>query len=216
MYVMKVRGQDIYLAIDENNNMYETENIEDAKIFTKEKAENILENHSIPEWDKYRIKEYFPKPKNQIDYIEEDALRELKEDTMDKTALIKDAEKLVQNIYFAKVNIKNDIEYYSARLTDVQRAITDVSHYMEQIDENDIKKIIDIGTLNIRVFKKRREYKNKLDLLEELNKELSGDFSTDIDAKLEKEKKYTPRILNELFENNIIPNVDELFPEEVF
>ena len=135
---------------------------------------------------------------------------------MDKTALIKDAEKLVQNIYFAKVNIKNDIEYYSARLTDVQRAITDVSHYMEQIDENDIKKIIDIGTLNIRLFKKRREYKNKLDLLEELNKELSGDFSTDIDAKLEKEKKYTPRILNELFENDIIPNVDELFPEEVF
>ena len=32
MYVMKVRGQDIYLAIDENNNMYETENIEEKII----------------------------------------------------------------------------------------------------------------------------------------------------------------------------------------
>lgn len=103
----------------------------------------------------------------------------------------------------------NEKSKTNSQLIKCCRILTDIMHYRELFPRRSASERCKLDVFETNTLLKRRELKDNLLKIEAIEENLKGNKKgVNLD-----DRKYKPRILNDLFENKVIPNFDEWWDE---
>lgn len=180
-----------YLGIDNKQQLTTVSTREKAKRFTKEKAENVLQN--LPKTMKNIG--YFITPDEESNSIIEIALSEMENGIYDILTKVQEFESYVQDI-----GKRRDILTYE--LSKVDAEIEDILHAAEFYNLNACEGYKLYKMLKERRIK-RRQLKDYIEVVGYVECSTGKDFANGLGSKSilgTTTRKYQPRVLNELFD----------------
>ena len=205
-------GHGLYLRRDASGNYIPVKNKALGDIWEQRgKASNVLVNCISKNLrDRYRIVEIkdvaIPKQEVSIDRIDivvkpkDEAAKRIGDETIEENQL-SDLSVDIDNFAGFIQSAEQRRNTLSAALSDVDKEISDINHYIEFGKFNAYQGWLAFNMLRVRL-KKRRKIKDELHILIQLGEcKVNSSMIADIKVAIEKLKtrKYQPRKLNELF-----------------
>lgn len=193
-----------FVKLEKNGKYVYTNTESEAHYFTLEGAQNVMRNNlqswtlKIVEIDKYHMLDYINKL-SMSEYVEYDEVP-LEHSLAHIIDVLDDLPMILSS---NKKKLQNE-EIRCAR------AITDLLHYKEFVDKRSASARCVLDIFESSVLKKRREIKDNLKRIKWIEDFLVGNkYKLDLCS-----KRYKPRELNNLFENNEIPEFDKWWKED--
>lgn len=202
LYYLADKNKKNFLTIV-NNQPSLTTDYAKAKFFTLEKVQNICKNLN-PSFSNMKIFEQ--EHKGMTDFIS-DKGDENYADCKDEK-LPYELDVIVDIIDDLPNKLENERVRLNNLLIKLSRAATDVNHYREFNPKRPADKRCQLDVFETQVLLKRREIKDKLYLIDLAFAKLNGKNIEKVE-----ERKYTPRELNALFDEDIIPDFNKWWKE---
>ena len=154
------------------------------------------------------------KPMTMIDSIDESADVEYLE--CDDTPIIPPLNELIDILDNLPNRLLNENNRLTNQLREVSMAITDVYHYLELTDKISASDRCKLSMLESDLLRKRREIKDDMYILCKIQSMIKGGNFNKPTITEDEDRKYQPRILNELFEKHDIPKSEPSLFEKIF
>lgn len=202
LYYLANKDNDKFITFDSNQKACFTSDLHRAKLFTLDKAQNLVSN-SLQKMN-LKIYENEQEHKNMKDYIEDYAEQDYNENYIELNMKY-DLNTIVDVLDNLPAKLENEKIKLTNQLIKLSRALTDIEHYKELKPKRSASAKCNLDTLETSILLKRREIKDSLFLIDCALDRIKGNNR---DIKLEN-RNYVPRELNCLFLDNEIPKFEE-------
>lgn len=212
-YLISNFDESKFIKLDSNQKPTWCGDKNNAKKFTKEKAQNLMvSNLTKMNCKLYKTDELISKPLQCSIGMNEHT--ELMANKVDNECLDAPLQHSISLILDVLDDLPNKLSNEKLRLENQQikcsRALTDIAHYLEFTVKISASDRCKLSTLESDIYRKRREIKDNILRVEYAMKKLGG--SKDV-LKLD-DRVYEPREFDELFETKKITTFDEWWNKE--
>lgn len=204
-YIMDFSGN--YYKMSKKNNLVQAKDSEDADMFSLREANEKISGSKKADLFT-TVEAWTPVAEEPADAVAQDICDEITTPTL-FDGLDNNWEETVSKLCYMCAHIQTYRANLNTMLSAIDQEICDVVHYMEFENPDDIH-LLRVAKLLQEKRHKRREIKNEMDRVDLLKSTfLDEEFSIKVHQSLEylqkmKNKKYTPRRLQELFNTTAV------------
>ena len=183
----------------------------------KASTKSVTYGHNVQKYNVVKIEgddkmEY--KQITMIDSIEESADVEYLE--CDDTPIMPPLHELIDILDNLPKRLLNENNRLTNQLREVSMAITDVYHYLELTEKISASDRCKLSMLESELLRQRRKIKDDMYILCKIQSMIKGGNFTKPNITEDEDRKYQPRVLNELFDKHDIPKSEPSLFEKIF